>query len=76
MKNKNLLLKCECFGEVLSLDRFEDEEEIYLAVYCYSFVDISFFRRIKYAIDVLRGKKLRTADVVLSKENFYKIREF
>lgn len=76
MKDKNLLLRCECFGEVISIERFENEQEVYLTVYQYSFVDISFFRRIKYAIDVLRGKKLRTADVVLSKENFDKIKEF
>lgn len=76
MKNKNLLLKCECFGEVISIDRFEDEQETSITIYKYSYPDISFFRRIKMAIKVLKGEGISTADVVLSKENFNKIKEF
>lgn len=76
MKNKNLLINCECHGEVLSLTRFENEEETYFTVYKYSYYSISFFRRIKLAIKVLKGEGISTADVVLSKENFDKIKEF
>lgn len=76
MTNKNILLNCECHGEVLSLTRFENEEETYFTVYKYSYSGISFFRRIKMAIRVLKGEGISTADVVLSKENFEKIKEF
>lgn len=76
MDNKNLLLKCECFGEVISIYRFEDEQETSITIYKYFATDISFFRRIKMAIKVLKGEGISTADVVLSKENFEKIKEF
>lgn len=71
---KELYIPCECLGEIIKLDKFDDEEEIYLTVYRYSFPNISFFRRIKFAIKALKGEGIRTADVVLSKESFNKIK--
>lgn len=73
---KYLHIPCECQGEILILQKFDDEEEVYLTVYRYSFPNISFFRRMKAAIKVLRGEGIRTADVVLSKESFNKIKKF
>ncbi len=76
MNKKELFIECNCHGEILKIDKFEDEEEYYLTVFKYSFPSISFFRRIKYALDVLRGKGIITSDLVLSPENFNKIKKF
>lgn len=73
---KYLHIPCDCQGEILTLQKFDDEEEIYLTVYRYSFPNISFFHRIKWAIEVLKEEGIRTADVVLSKESFNKIKKF
>lgn len=73
---KEILIRCQCFGEVLSLTRFEDETEIYFTVYKHNPEYSSLFRRIKMAIKVLRGKGIETADIVLSKEDFEKIKQF
>jgi len=76
VKNKKLFIECECYGEILKIDKFSDEDEYYLTVFKYSFPSISFLRRIRYALDVLRGKGIQTADLVISKENFNKIKKF
>lgn len=75
-KKKELFIQCECQGEVLKIDKWEDDEEYYITVFKYSFPDISFFSRIKYAWSVLCGRGIGTADLVLSKENFNKIKKF
>lgn len=73
---KELYVSCECQSEIVKLDKFDDEEEIYLTVYKYYFPKSSFWLRIKAAIKVLKGEGIRTADVVLSKESFNKIKKF
>ena len=67
-----LYLSCQCNSEVLTLDRFEDEEEIYLTIYSHSGERYSFWERVK----ILFGGKVRTADLVISYEDFEKIKQF
>lgn len=67
---KELFIQCECQGEILKIDKFEDEQEYYLTVFKYHFPSLSFLHRIKYAWKVLKGEGIRTADIVLSQENF------
>ena len=76
MKKKELLITCECQGEILSLQKYEDEVETYLTVYRYYSIDISFFARLKMCWKVLKGEGISTADLVLSEENFEKIKQF
>lgn len=76
MAKKELFIQCECGGEIVKIDKWEDDEEYYLTIFKYSFPTVSFWGRIKYAIDVLRGKGIVVADVVLSKESFNKIKRF
>ena len=73
---KELFIQCECQGEILKIDTWEDEEEYYLSVFRYYFPYISFFRRIKYAWKVLKVEGVTTADIILSKENFNKIKKY
>lgn len=71
-KKEELFLPCECDSEILRLTRFESEDEVYLTVYEFSGSKYSFWERLK----LLFGGRVKTADVVLSKENFEKIRKF
>lgn len=73
---EDLLIECQCKGEVLGVTRFDDETEVYLTVYKYNFSGSNLFSRLKMAIKVLKGEGIATADVVLSEENFNKIKEF
>lgn len=73
---KELLLSCKCLGEVVSILKYDDEPDIYVTVYRYQFPYLSFWRRIKFAIKVLRGEGTETADVVLSREDFNRIKEW
>ena len=73
---KELFIQCECQGEILKVDKFEDEQEYYLTVFRYYFPSLSFFSRIKYAWKVLKGEGIQTAGIVLSYENFNKIKKF
>lgn len=75
-KKKELFIRCECQGEVLKVEKWEDEEDYYITVFKYSFPSVSFLRRIKYAIQVLQGRGIRTADIVLSEKSFNKIKKF
>lgn len=72
---KEPLLSCNCGAEVLKLSNFTDEDEYYLQVFKYPQSD-SFAHRLKMAFNAMRGKGINTADVVLSSENFNKIRLF
>lgn len=75
-KEKTIFIPCNCKSEVVGLSKYDDEDEIYLTVYKYSSISFSFFTRIKMAWKVIKGESIDTADVVLSKENFEKIKEF
>ncbi len=73
---KELLLKCECSCSVLSVSKYSDEDDYSLVFYQYSLPYISFWRKIKLAIDVLKGKNIRTADIILSNSDFKKLKKF
>jgi len=75
MNYKELLIKCNCHGEVISLTQYDGEDEVYLMVYKYS-DSVSFYRRLRRAWKTLIGKGYEGADVVLSSENFNKIKQF
>src|SRR3990172_6696769 len=75
-KKKDLYVNCECDSEILRITKWEDEDEFYLTVYEYSPSSVSFSRRIGMAFDVLRGKKIKTKELIISKENFNKIKKF
>jgi len=76
LEKKEEYIPCQCLGEVLSVCRYYDEEETTLTVYKYSSVSFNFFDRLKMAWKVFKGEGVATADVVLSKENFDKLRNF
>lgn len=71
-KKEELFLPCECNSEILRVSRFESEDEVYLTVYRFSGSNYSFWERLKF----LFGEKVKTADLVLSKESFEKLKNF
>lgn len=71
-----LYLSCECGSEILKIESFTDEDSVYLTVFKYAPESISLFKRLSLAWDVLNGRKINTADVVLSAENFNKLKNF
>lgn len=71
-KKEELIIPCECDSEVLRVTRFESEDEVYLTVYRFSGSNYSFWERLKF----LFGGKVKTADLVLSKDNFEKLKNF
>lgn len=75
-KKKDLYVNCEYNSEILRITKWEDEDEFYLTVYEYSPSSVSFLRRIGMAFNVLRGKKVKTKELIISKENFNKIKKF
>lgn len=76
VEERELLMSCDCYGEIVRLTNYSDEEEVYLTIYKYHFEGQSFLTRLKGAWNVFRGRGISTADVVLSKENFNKIKQF
>lgn len=75
-KKKDLYINCECDSEILRITKWEDEDEFYLTVYEYSPSSVSFSRRIGMAFDILFGKNTVTKELIISKENFNKIKKF
>lgn len=76
INKKEVFIPCSCMSEVVLLTRFEGEEEVYLTVYKYFSVSYSFWARFKMCWGVLNGRGISTADVILSKENFDKVKSF
>lgn len=71
-KRKDLYLKCSCESEILRVSKWEDEEEVYFTVYQYLSERYSFWERLK----ILFGGKSKTADIILSKEEFKMLKRF
>ena len=69
-KREDLYLPCSCETEILRVSKWEDEEEYYFTVYQYTSDKYSFWERLK----ILFKGKVRTADIILSKENFEKLK--
>jgi len=75
-EEKELFLACNCKSEVLGIQKFADEDEYYLTVFKYRSESHTFIERLKLAWKVFRGEGINTADVVLSSENFEKLKQF
>lgn len=75
-KKKDLYINCECNSEILRITKWEDDDEFYLTAYEYSPSSTSFLRQIKRAFNILCGKNTVTKELIISKENFNKIKKF
>lgn len=73
MNNKNeIFIPCGCGNEIIRLTKWKDEEDYYLSIYSYYSDKYSLWGRLK----ILFGGKVKTSEVVLSREDFEKLRQF
>ncbi len=73
---KELYISCQCANEILKVEQFLDEEEVYLSVFRYHSDSTSLWRRLGMCLDVLLGRGVNTADVVISKKDFEELKNF
>ena len=71
-EKQDVFIPCDCNSEILRVTKWEDEEEYYLTVYSYHADKYSLWERIK----ILFGGKVKTAEIILSKENFNSLKQF
>jgi len=71
-KRKDLYLPCSCETEILRVSKWEDEEEYYFTVYQYASVTYTFLERLK----ILFGRKIKTAEIILSKKELNRLKKF
>ncbi len=69
---KEVFVPCNCGNEIIRLTSWSDEDEIYLSFYSFVGDKYSLWERIK----ILFCGKVRVGDVVLSSEEFNKIKQF
>lgn len=70
-EKQDVFIPCECNSEILRVTKWEDEEEYYLTVYSFSAEKYSLLERIK----ILFGGKVKITELILSKENFNKLKQ-
>ncbi len=68
----DIKLPCECNNEILSVSRWDDEDEFIFVVYYYAPIRYSLWRRIKF----LFSGHITYNEVILSAENASKLADF
>lgn len=68
--NIDIYLPCTCEADVLRVQKFDGEDEIYLCVYSFMSQKFNIFDRLK----ILFGGRLKTCDIILTEENFNKLK--
>lgn len=71
-KRKDLHLTCSCQSEIVKVSRWEGEEEVYFTVYSFLAEKYSLWER----ICILFGGKTKSAEIILSKKEFNKLKKF
>ena len=71
-KRKDLHLTCSCQSEIVKVSRWEGEEEVYFTVYSFLAEKYSLWER----LCILFGGKTKTAEIILSKKEFNKLKKF
>lgn len=72
---KEMIVKCVDNCSCLSVDKFDNENEYYVTFYK-SYSDKRFTYRIKDALNTLLGKNVVGTEIVLSGEDFNKLKNF
>jgi hypothetical protein len=71
--NKTTLhLDCLCGGEILRVEKYSDEEEVYITVFSFKSHNLSFWQKLRN----LFSCEMVTCDLVLSLEEFKKLKSF
>ncbi len=76
LDKKEMYVSCQCLSEIVKIEQYNDEHEIYLSVFRYLSPSYSFWRKLVMCWDVLKGRGIRTADVIISREDFEQLKQF
>ena len=74
MKSKELILKCKDNCSCLSIDKWDDDD--YIITMYNSYNKCGIVRRIKEIFKILSGGDVYNSEIVLSKKDFNKIKNF
>jgi len=75
-KPNPLYLRCSCYSEVLALDYWDDEDgELCISIYSFDYRR-SWWWRVKLAWTILTGGDNHADQIVLSKEDALKVKEW
>jgi hypothetical protein len=75
MEKKELIVKCTDNCSCLSIDKYEDEPEYYITTYR-SYATKGWRDRLINAWSVLLGDNIVDTEMILSEEDFNKIRQY
>jgi len=75
MEKKELIVKCTDNCSCLSIDKYEDEPEYYITTYR-SYATKRWRDRLINAWSVLLGDNIIDTEMILSEEDFNKIRQY
>jgi len=76
MEKKEILVKCGDNCSAMSVDKFDDDEDEYFITFYNSYEDCSWFKKIKAIWKILRGRNIHNSEIILSKEEYNKLRNF
>lgn len=80
MDNKNeVIVKCDCNCSCMSVDCWDEEDDLekeYFITFYNSYENRGFITKIKTIWKIIIGKRIYNSDLVLSEEEFNKIRNF
>lgn len=73
---KEETLTCACFNEIVKLEKWPDEDEVYFTLFQHEPKKVSFKKRLKIAWGFMRGNRVETFDLVFTEEEWSKIKKF
>ena len=69
---KELFLTCACEADILKIEKWSDDEDVFLTVFSYQSLRYSFWERLIF----LFGGKTKTSSIILDKKQFNKLKKF
>lgn len=71
-----VIVKCLDNCTALSIDKWDDAPEYFITLYSSFNRKTTFIQKLKFIFKILMGKKIYHYDIVLSEEDFNKIKNF
>ena len=73
---KEETIMCSCFSEIVHLCKWSNEEEIYFTLFQHAPKETGLVERLRMAVDIFRGKRVNTFDLIFDKEQWDKLKNF
>lgn len=76
MKDKTeVIIKCADNCSCMSVDKWDDDEEYFITFYN-AYYDSTFGKKLGDIWKIIRGRQISTSELVVSKEDYEKLRNF